>query len=303
MSFIQDARRFQRDETCDMGNTDEFRCSCYSDRWKNASTYRCKSRDLFHATGRHRGNHTSAREITIMFTYLPSTGVERPAMQTPRQRKDFAQMLLAVKWISTTVCGWCARAHVPVRSCGFTNGYFQGQEIGRILQYHIPKGEATGGAMLASRLSVCGTKGTRAGVTNPVLQKFSACTEEHGAKGNSARVQPITHNATYDSTREASTSGGVHQEKYFARLLLSDPPFRVTKSTFEKCLCQRLTCARLHRGICSIRIHEQYQFFFQIFLGTLRFPRGSATPDSVKNRNNLSESSRTLQSQQADIGA
>ena len=36
--------------------------------------------------------------MTIMFAYLQSTRVERPAMQTSRQRKDFAQIFLLVKW-------------------------------------------------------------------------------------------------------------------------------------------------------------------------------------------------------------
>ena len=36
------------------------------------------------------------------------------------------------------VCSWCAQAHVSIHSCDFTNGYFQGQEIDRILLYRIP---------------------------------------------------------------------------------------------------------------------------------------------------------------------
>ena len=38
------------------------------------------------------------------------------------------------------VCRWCAQAHVSVHRCDFTNGYFQGQEIDRILLYRIPAG-------------------------------------------------------------------------------------------------------------------------------------------------------------------
>ena len=61
------------------------------------------------------------------------------------------------------VCSWCAQAHVSIHSCDFTNGYFQGQEIDRILVYRIPaegvpeEGSA-GGEILASRVSVYGTK-------------------------------------------------------------------------------------------------------------------------------------------------
>ena len=36
------------------------------------------------------------------------------------------------------VCSWCAQAHVLIHSCDFTNGYFRGQEIDRILMYRIP---------------------------------------------------------------------------------------------------------------------------------------------------------------------
>ena len=53
--------RFQRNKTCDTGNTDELRRSCYADRKKNASTHRCKTQDLSHATGTHRRKLTSAR--------------------------------------------------------------------------------------------------------------------------------------------------------------------------------------------------------------------------------------------------
>ena len=141
-----------------------------------------------------------------------------------------------------TVCAWCAQAHVHLHSCDSTNGYSQGQEIDRILLYRIPKGQAANGAILASRLSTYGTKGARAGVMNPALQMFSTSKEEHGAMGNTVRVQPITHDASYDSRREATTSG-VHQEKFNSRFLaliarqtLSDLLCRISKilSTFEK---------------------------------------------------------------------
>ena len=44
--------------------------------------------------------------------------------------------------------------------------------------FQIPTGEATSGAILASRLFSYGTKGAKAGVMNPVLQKFSTSKEE-----------------------------------------------------------------------------------------------------------------------------
>ena len=251
-------------------------------------------------------------EITIMFANLLATRVERPVMQTSRRRKDFAQIVPLVVWIVTiSVAVGVHEPHVSSHSCDFTNGYFQEQEIDRISLYHIPKREASSGVILVSRLSIYGRKGARAGVMNLVLQKFSTSKEEHGAKGNFVRVQPITHDARCDSTREA-TKSGVHQEKFnsrffawIARQTRSDLRYRISKilSTFEKCLCQRLTCARLHSGMCSIRLHELYQFLFQILLERQRLLRDAATTTSVMNRNNLMKSSRTPESQQADITA
>ena len=61
------------------------------------------------------------------------------------------------------VCSWCAQAHVSIHAFDFTHGYFQGQEIDRIFLYRLPtepfpeKGIA-GGAILASRVPIFGTK-------------------------------------------------------------------------------------------------------------------------------------------------
>ena len=82
----------------------------------------------------------------------------------------------------------------------------------------------------------------------------------------------ITHDARCDPTREAIASR-VCQEKsnlrfltWTARQTLSVFLYHVSKvlNTFEKCLHQRFTCARLHCGVRGIRFHEQYQFLFQI---------------------------------------
>ena len=80
---------------------------------------------------------------------------------------------------SNIVCSWCAQAHVSIHSCDFTNGYFQGQETGRILLYRIPKEGVTSGAIFVSRVPIHGTMGARAEVTNSVLQKFLARKGEH----------------------------------------------------------------------------------------------------------------------------
>ena len=61
------------------------------------------------------------------------------------------------------VCSWCAQAHVSSHSCDFTNGYFQGQEVDRILLYRIPaegipEEGIAGGEILASRVPSYGTK-------------------------------------------------------------------------------------------------------------------------------------------------
>ena len=60
------------------------------------------------------------------------------------------------------VCSWCAQAHVPIHSCDFTNGHFQGQKIDRILLYRIsaegfPGDGIAGGEILASRVPVYGS--------------------------------------------------------------------------------------------------------------------------------------------------
>ena len=61
------------------------------------------------------------------------------------------------------VCSWCAQAHVHIHSCDFTNGYFQVQEIDRIVLYRIPaegipEEGIAGGEIWASRVPVNGTK-------------------------------------------------------------------------------------------------------------------------------------------------
>ena len=61
------------------------------------------------------------------------------------------------------VCSWCAQAHFSTHSCDFTNGYFQGQEIDRILLCRtpaegIPEEGFAGGEFLASRGPVHGTQ-------------------------------------------------------------------------------------------------------------------------------------------------
>ena len=40
----------------------------------------------------------------------------------------------------TTECNWCAEGHISIRSCDFTNGYFQGRETDRHLLYRTPAG-------------------------------------------------------------------------------------------------------------------------------------------------------------------
>ena len=67
------------------------------------------------------------------------------------------------------VCCWCAHAHVSTHSCDFTTGYFQRQEIDRILLYRIPAEDipeegSVGGEILASRVPVYGTKDARRGL-------------------------------------------------------------------------------------------------------------------------------------------
>ena len=60
-----------------------------------------------------------------------------------------------VMWIRS----WCEQAHVSIHLCDFTNGYFQGQEIYRIMLCRIPaegipEEGIAGGEILASRVPV-----------------------------------------------------------------------------------------------------------------------------------------------------
>ena len=62
------------------------------------------------------------------------------------------------------VCSWCVQAHVSIHACNFSNGYFQGQEIDRILLYRIPaegipEQGIAGGAILASRVLIYAGRG------------------------------------------------------------------------------------------------------------------------------------------------
>ena len=69
-----------------------------------------------------------------------------------------------------------------------------------------------------SPLPIHGTMGARAETMNSVLQKFLVGKEEHKAKDNTKRVQPITHDARYGSTREA-TASFVHRRRFASRFL------------------------------------------------------------------------------------
>ena len=97
-----------------------------------------------------------------MFLFLQSIRVDWLDAETSRQRRDFAQILQLVMWIRTILFAVGAQAHVSIHACDFTNGYFQGQQLDRILLYRIPaegipEEEIAGGAMLASRVPIYGT--------------------------------------------------------------------------------------------------------------------------------------------------
>ena len=92
-------------------------------------------------------------ETTIMYLFLESETTEGLRTDSPAGDVDS----------NNIVCSWCAQAHVPIHACDFTNGYFQGQEIDRSLLYRIPaegipEEGIAGGAILASRVPIYGTK-------------------------------------------------------------------------------------------------------------------------------------------------
>ena len=84
-------------------------------------------------------------------------------------------------WIRTIVCSWCAQAHVSIHACDFTNGYFQGQDLERILLYRIPaegfpEEGIAGGELVASRVPVHGTKDAGRGLW---LRLKNTCKQFH----------------------------------------------------------------------------------------------------------------------------
>ena len=95
-----------------------------------------------------------------MSPFPQSTNVDWWAVDISRLQKDFPQILELVMWIRAI---WFAvGAHVSIHSCDFTNGYFQGQQIdrillGRILVKGIRELGVASGAILPSRVLVFGT--------------------------------------------------------------------------------------------------------------------------------------------------
>ena len=99
-----------------------------------------------------------------MSLFPQCTRVDWLVVEISRRQKDFAQIPQLVMWIRTILFAVGEQqAHVSIHSCGFRNGYFQGQGIDRILLYRIPaesipeEGFASGD-MLASRVPAYGTK-------------------------------------------------------------------------------------------------------------------------------------------------
>ena len=99
-----------------------------------------------------------------MFLFLQSIRVDWLDAETSKRRKDFAQTLQLVMWIRTILFGvGVRRLTFPFTRAIFTNGYFQGQDNDRILLYRIPaegipEEGIAGGAILASRVPIYGTK-------------------------------------------------------------------------------------------------------------------------------------------------
>ena len=81
-------------------HTEKLRRSCFSDRVKRVNPQVQVARSL-PCNGWAQTETHICEEIMIMFAYPSSTRVERPNMQTLRQRKDFAQILPLVMWIAT----------------------------------------------------------------------------------------------------------------------------------------------------------------------------------------------------------
>ena len=94
--------------------------------------------DLSHAMGRHRQNAHLRRDtdhVSVPAKYKIRL-VECGNFETTQGlRTDSPAGDVDSHHI---VCSWYAQAHVSIHSCDFTNGYFQGQEIDRILPVPCP---------------------------------------------------------------------------------------------------------------------------------------------------------------------
>ena len=110
--------------------------------------------------------------------HLPSTRVERAAMQTSRQRKDFAQILLLVMWILTLSVAVGVHKHTSP----FTHAISRTD-----ISKHKKLMESRCAIFRKERMRVerfwlrvypfTELKGARAGVMNVVLQKLSTWKE------------------------------------------------------------------------------------------------------------------------------
>ena len=103
-------------------------------------------------------------------------------------------------------CSWYPQAHVSIHSCDFTCGNSQGQKIDRILLYRMPKIRSYKWSNFGFASTHQLYNGAKAKAMNSVLQKLLIGKEEHKAKTNTERAQPITHDARYCLTRKASAS-------------------------------------------------------------------------------------------------
>ena len=226
--------------------------------------------------------------ITIMTLFPQSTRVDWLAVEISRLQKDFPQILELVMWIRAT--RFVVGAHVSIHSCDFTNGYFQGEEIDRILLYRIPVegirelGVASG-AIVASRVPVYGATNAGRGLR---LRLKNTCKEFQFALNQilptlfTLRDDESSIIAVVSSNVDNLLDGYLPEGAEVLNSVLQhsclnrrqtrhDLSYRISKirSTFENPRVRDLReCNRISEYVTSASTRDTY--FLRIFLGMMQ---------------------------------
>ena len=223
-----------------------------------------------------------------MSLFPQSTNVDWLAVEISRQQKDFAQILELVMWIRAI--WFVVGAHVSIHSCDFTNGYFQGQEIDRILLYRVPaegirEVGVESGAILASRVPVYGTtyagRGLRLRLKN-TCKEFQLSLNQilptlFTLRDDESRTIAVVSSNVDDLLYGCLPEGAevmnsvVQHSCLNRRQTRHDLSYRISKirSTFENpCVRDLRECNRISEYVTSASTRDTY--FLRIFVGMMQ---------------------------------